>query len=410
MLKNAIRKLSALKKTIILIAIFAPIFATFAFAQNRDGGLLICGDFGCDTLYSKSYALIVGIYEYKYWQDLPGVAEDIDAVDEILKRHGFENIIVKNPDNLQLNQAITDFINRYGMNPKHQLLFYYAGHGHTMKSKYKEEKGFIVPANAPDPGKDLDDFYRTAITMEEFELFAKKIQSKHALFLFDACFSGQLFKWRARFDANIPISYKASRPVRQFITSGSENEPVPDKSIFRAHFVRALEGEADQNGDGFITGTELASLLIDRVIMYSRDTQHPQYGKIFNTYLDKGDYIFKILHEDTIKVAEAEQSDAPGFDRSSESTKTDIPGKYPISSKEKLNIDDLKNYSLDNLKIMRNEIFARHGYKFREGGDMDEYFRAQSWYQPRFDNVYRFLTEIELENIDTIKQAENSLK
>jgi hypothetical protein len=36
------------------------------------------------------------------------------------------------------------------------------------------------------------------------------------------------------------INYKTTNPVRQFITSGSANEIVPDQSIFRKEFINAI--------------------------------------------------------------------------------------------------------------------------------------------------------------------------
>src|SRR5205085_11681819 len=115
---------------------------------------------------------------------------------------------------------------------------------------------------------------------------------KHALFLFDSCFSGSLFALSRAVPDN--IGYKTSRPVRQFITSGSADETVPDRSIFREQFIAAIEGEADANHDGYVTGSELGDFLQDRVVNYTRNAQHPQYGKIRNPNLDKGDFVFML--------------------------------------------------------------------------------------------------------------------
>jgi len=38
----------------------------------------------------------------------------------------------------------------------------------------------------------------------------------------------------------------------------------------------------------------LGEYLQTTVVNYSKGTQHPQYGKIRNPYLDKGDFIFQI--------------------------------------------------------------------------------------------------------------------
>jgi hypothetical protein len=245
-------------------------------------------------LYDKSYALVIGVSDYaRGWPKLPGVKNDIEAVARALERHGFQVTVVENPDSIQLDKAFKTFIDTYGMNVENRLLFYFAGHGHTVKQSYGEEMGYIVPADAPLPDRDAAGFRSKAMDMQQMELYARRIQSKHALFLFDSCFSGALFALsRAVPDA---ISYKTARPVRQFITSGSADEKVPDQSIFRHQFVEAIEGEADLNRDGYVTGTELGEFLQDKVVNYSKNVQHPQYGKLRNPNLDKGDFVFVLL-------------------------------------------------------------------------------------------------------------------
>ena len=148
------------------------------------------------------------------------------------------------------------------------------------------------PSTHPFPGKDERGFKAMALDLQLVEVYAKRIQSKHALFLFDSCFSGSLFS--ATRSVPLPISSKARLPVRQFITSGAAEETVSDDSWFCRVFVDALRGEADLDGDGYITGTDLSTFLQDRVITYSRDRQHPQYGKVPDPNLDKGDFVFQI--------------------------------------------------------------------------------------------------------------------
>nr|VFK54837.1 MAG: WD40 repeat [Candidatus Kentron sp. TUN]VFK59935.1 MAG: WD40 repeat [Candidatus Kentron sp. TUN] len=126
--------------------------------------------------------------------------------------------------------------------------------------------------------------------MQRIEEYAIKIHAKHALFLFDSCFSGSLFNITRSAPKN--ISDKTGKPVRQFITAGSADERVPDRSIFREQFIAALKGEGDMNKDGFVTGAELGEFLHTKVVNYSKGSQHPQYGKIRNADLDKGDFVF----------------------------------------------------------------------------------------------------------------------
>ena len=247
------------------------------------------------VLYQESHALLIGVSNYlnvKDWPNLPGVEQDVQEVERLLEAQGFNVVVTLNPDRNALEQAFTEFINQYGQKPENRLLFYFAGHGHTLKLAYGDEMGYIVPTDAPSPGRDEKGFLAKALDMQMIEVYARRIQAKHALFVFDSCFSGALFALsRALPDA---ISYKTLQPVRQFITSGSADETVPDKSLFRAQFARALQGEADSNHDGYVTGSELGEFLQTSVINYSKDMQHPQYGKIRNANLDKGDFVFEL--------------------------------------------------------------------------------------------------------------------
>lgn len=250
-------------------------------------------------LYKESHALLIGVSKYTNgWPELPGVKDDIKAVKAVLEKQGFNVVVIADPNTKMLNQAFTDFINKFGYDIDNRLLFYFAGHGHTLKQSYGEDMGYIVPTNAPNPNSDINGFLSKSMDMQQIEVFAKRIQSKHALFLFDSCFSGSIFTLSRAVPEN--ITYKTSKPVRQFITSGGANEQVPDKSIFRQQFIEALNCENDLCKDGYITGAELGEFLQSKVVNYSKGAQHPQYGKIRNPKLDKGDFVF-IIHKNDIK-------------------------------------------------------------------------------------------------------------
>jgi hypothetical protein len=245
-------------------------------------------------LYKESYALLIGIDDYTAgWPDLSGVAKDIQDVRKALEKNGFQVEISRNPDRAKLIATVEGFISKYGHEPENRLLFYFAGHGHTEKLATGVEMGYIVPADAPNPNVDEQGFKDKAIDMQQFENFAQRIECKHVLFMFDSCFSGSIF---ALSRGGVPevISYKTAMPVRQFMTSGSADELVPDKSIFKSEFISGIEGAADTDKDGYVTGTELGEYLLKQVVSYSRGSQHPQYGKIRNPFLDKGDFVFVV--------------------------------------------------------------------------------------------------------------------
>jgi hypothetical protein len=243
------------------------------------------------ALYDESHALLIGVSDYTNgWPKLRGVPEDIKAVAAALQKIGFTTELVMDPDRAGLDRAITGFIARHGTRPDNRLLFYYAGHGHTLTASYGGETGYIVPRDAPDPGKDRAGFMGSAISMQRIEEYARRIEAKHALFVFDSCFSGSVF-YPTRAIPEV-VQEKSTRPVRQFITSGAKDQPVPDYSVFRREFIAAITGEAGQGKDGYLTGSQLGMYLEDKVTAYSRRTQTPQYGKLQDPNLDRGDFIF----------------------------------------------------------------------------------------------------------------------
>ena len=81
-------------------------------------------------------------------------------------------------------------------------------------------------------------------------------------------------------------------------------------------------------------------------------------------------------------------------------------GSYPQASIRLLKTKDVENIRPEDLRIMRNEIYARHGYTFRLE-DMRDYFDRQDWYMPISMNVPPQLTPVEEKNEALIKHYED---
>ena len=103
---------------------------------------------------------------------------------------------------------------------------------------------------------------------------------------------------------------------------------------------------------------------------------------------------------------ETTQTAQPTYQESSTpNTQSTNTGKYQQASKRVLTSSDVLSLNKYELKIMRNEIYARYGYIFKTA-DMKAYFESQSWYSPRYNDVTSFLTETEKRNIELIKRYE----
>ena len=68
--------------------------------------------------------------------------------------------------------------------------------------------------------------------------------------------------------------------------------------------------------------------------------------------------------------------------------------------------EDIAGLSSDEIRIMRNSIFARHGRYFNDPV-LQEYFNSQSWYHPyRKEVPTQELNEYERKNIEFLKKHE----
>ena len=245
------------------------------------------------ALYKDSYALIIGNGAYPVkngWNPLPGAVNDVKEVAEVLEHHGFEVTLKIDVTKSEFNQAFSEFIYESGKDEDNRLLFYYAGHGYTTKAATGEDLGYLVMLDTPNPENAVEfDLY--SVDMVKFVSDSKKIHAKHVLFMFDSCFSGTVLNLRNRVTPS-HITDRIKNPVRQFITAGRANEPVPDRSEFKKAFLNLLEGRVEEpTPDGYLTGVELGDYLYRTVPKFSQG-QHPQHGKIHDQQLNTGDFVF----------------------------------------------------------------------------------------------------------------------
>ena len=79
--------------------------------------------------------------------------------------------------------------------------------------------------------------------------------------------------------------------------------------------------------------------------------------------------------------------------------------RFAFTSKMLVNKAILEYFDKSMLRIMRNEIYARHGYIFASD-DLKAYFSKQKWYKPAKSNSEVKLSAIEQLNVDIIKMME----
>lgn len=124
-----------------------------------------------------------------------------------------------------------------------------------------------------------------------------------------------------------------------------------------------------------------------------------------NIHLDRiGDMLYLNNGTDALRVSihggDVEWFTDAGF-------KTLSTGSYflPDSDVRLYTEEELSGYDKETLGFMRNEILARHGYVFKKD-QYKNHFGSQDWYTPNPDFYYGLLSDIEMQNVETIKKLE----
>jgi uncharacterized caspase-like protein len=267
-----------------------------------------------DALYRDSHALIIGIDRYTQWPTLQYAVRDAKAIQEtLLTRFGFkpENITLL-ADAQATRANILGALNRkladsQAIKRDDRVFVFYAGHGGTRKLASGRDVGYLIPVDAP-----LGDFASEAVSMPQLQEVAEAMAAKHVLFVIDACYSGLgLTRGGGAGGSRHFLADNARRQGRQMMTAGGADQQVADDgpgghSAFTWTLLQALQGKADLNGDGFITGTELAAYVAPAVASIARQT--PAFGNLPGS--EGGEFVFELPAEREALSGDTLQLDA----------------------------------------------------------------------------------------------------
>ena len=242
-------------------------------------------------LYSKSYALVIGIdrYRNRAWGRLSKAVSDAKRVRRALEERGFEVTFKTDLDGARLELAFRDFFIKKGRDAEARLFVWYAGHGYTL-----DGEGYLIPADGASPDDEVA-FLETALSLRDFGKYVRYAKSKHVFTVFDSCFAGTIFNV-ARSRTPPAITRLTTEPVRQFLSSGDAGQVVSDDGEFARLFSEALAGRsrADANADGYLTASEIGAYLTYEVSNATNNQQTPRYGKLRSSRFRKGDFVFAL--------------------------------------------------------------------------------------------------------------------
>lgn len=116
--------------------------------------------------------------------------------------------------------------------------------------------------------------------------------------------------------------------------------------------------------------------------------------------------------EDTYVQETPEETAVETVPEEAEQTEEEDPAYIlPDSDKEYLTRADLEGLTQEELRLARNELYARHGRKFDDEG-LQAYFEGLDWYVPSIepeDFTEDMLSEVEVYNRDLITEYEEEM-
>jgi tetratricopeptide (TPR) repeat protein len=242
------------------------------------------------ALYSKSFAVVIGINHYEKWPGLEFAVADASAVKNTLEKTGFDDIVLIMDEAATQRRILTELFHRLPekVDRNDRVLFYFAGHGQTEDLPGGGKKGYIIPADA-----ESDSYASSAVSMEQIRSLSRRIAAKHIFYVMDCCYSGLGLNRSAGVRPGISDYLRKVSAMRvvQIITAGGQGEQVQERAghgLFTSYFLEAIEGKADMNVDNVVTGTELGAYLRPTVSNASRQMQTPLFGRLEG----EGEFLF----------------------------------------------------------------------------------------------------------------------
>ena len=236
-------------------------------------------------MYQKSIAVIIGIDDYENCSGVKYAVTGAQNVLEKFKQLGFDDVCVLLDREASKERIYYELYYKLASKsgPNDRVVIYFAGNSYEDGSSNDLKRKFIIPANAktiPSP----DDEISLAFIKGVFE----RMNAKHVLCIFDACFSGldrDLLNTQLN-NGIYDIESMANKRSLQFIMvncAGKVSE-TESQGLLTSSFLKGLDGNADLDKDGFITGTELG--------MFIQSTSKPYQNSIFGRVEGSGEVFF----------------------------------------------------------------------------------------------------------------------
>jgi hypothetical protein len=186
----------------------------------------------------KKLAILIGVSEYKFQQDLPPCESDLELMTGIIKgSEKFDDLIVldKSPSSVEAKGKIASFIKNNQSNQIDEVFIYYTGHG----ARHGDD--FIYLFSDFDSSK----VEQTSLRNSEFDAMLKSLTPTLTVKVVDACQAGtEYIKSKTDLEVIFKKSSSESFNKTYFLFSSTSNQSSMalkgDYSVFTKSFAKSL--------------------------------------------------------------------------------------------------------------------------------------------------------------------------
>ncbi len=213
------------------------------------------------SLFSEDFAILVGINDYKYLNNLKYAEKDAEDLEQILLKKNYKVSLLTGAGIVKstILEKIKD-ISRLSEKDD-SLLFFFSGHG--INGISESEKGLLTYYS--DPGE-----LSYILSQEELKTALSRFNGKKIIIL-DACFQGSRQKDLST--KPVYLDKKFSENFNFILTSSAGNQIANDgfyignleirNGVAAYYLIKALNGEADMNRDFCLTSEELEKYFVN---------------------------------------------------------------------------------------------------------------------------------------------------
>ncbi|MFK7897781.1 MAG: ankyrin repeat domain-containing protein [Myxococcota bacterium] len=237
--------------------------------------------------YRRKIAAVIGVSEYSRLNDLEGAKRDAREMAEVLRALGFDEVF-ELYDEKATRAGILELVGqklRRETTAEDLAFVFFAGHGATEKLPGGETRGYLLPTEG-----STDDPYVSGISMETVRDLSNRLAAKHVYYAVDACYSGGLVTKGAESEATRGLEKNRSVQVLTAGLDGQQAIESEGRGVFTTHLLEALRGEANVNGDAFVSASEIGWFVADQVGKSTGGRQTPAYGRLGGT----GEILFPV--------------------------------------------------------------------------------------------------------------------